>query len=1224
MSKFNINYYAKKQEFHRFTTDDFALIGIGIGNYNISSLANFFDLNVEGRPLRSPNPDLLSFFETSPVAMFNILSGSSPKNLGILEFDHELKTYVSCDGLESILRLNPERYPPSKFKPIKADNIKDFLKQWDDVQTGIISSESQVSTFRAVVYKIQNSASGCITFDVTYPVLGENKDAKIKLSIMESRDSQSDRSMSFKGAPFITSPGKTSYNATYSQRATSSAPEGAYVSTDGDEDNPENNVSGKMRLTYDSSIGEWHSGTQQILARLLEDVPTADIPEFSAEALESLNREDYYGGSEAAGYMGNFTKGVAIPLSAENGNPYLFGPDFKDGCTGDNKAKITAINRLNNSYRAGDIVVLSQMSGENGNWVIVSPGSPEETKKKLTFGNFEYQQFLTPTISWFKATDPNGNTRKIELKDWSDKIRADYYYRLATGGSEELKKNSLLNIAIMTSDVNEIDEDKEQELTNFWLDSDISSLVSQANDDRMVTESLSAFDYINNNYCGNDPSLFHFLPPKDEHTFPYPKNVSEKTILFDIGAYPTAATSFEESSPYLRTSYAPCFWGTLFPDGYKSETARLYKDITDNIPIYEDDPKLKQMSSIVTSSLPYFNDAARSINLAKLYGLGDYRVITKTGGFYTYLPSYDFSKSVYGNNENSVGLQEFIKVQAQQNSDTDEGENPTQKTTDFGKSLTIKGLEPANPRRIQFSSLSIETLYSGTTFPDSFLTNFSTQSFGGIARFISNMKQQYITRSVSKDGEQTQENLAKSYYDYAGYWMGWDRANLSEVIGTTNVDQGVQYNLPFLSFKELEDNFNFLRTYSSADGVLFNYFPPLYGDNFISPCIPVTTVKSNITTNAESLRFTTDQYFGEMPRLGTQAGESPNITVLGALISFATGGSSGPQNISYPQWGSRSSDSLYDPLGTTMLYVRGFDHWSEDQTIYLGPIYTPLHFSESPPAFEQKVEFDENDNPVIVDTDQPYISTLDFRVPTSKNGTKYKNKDTVPEKGLAEFRLWKYSKIRRNKLVSNGGFAYFKHVLAINSISIDAENRGSGYKIGEELIFNDGSTFKVTEIDQENGDALLDGVFEKNFAEDKYGSYVIKRIENFRPITSFDGTAVPSSSDGSGTGAKFKATLTVAYLIQIDKGPREIVPLTRISKSSDQDNVSLPGSTRPQNNAPAYGDFEITVDLPEEDRRHDIDLYYFYANDPTHYTMDEGRTYTQGYAQFVNCEVNPA
>jgi hypothetical protein len=112
-----------------------------------------------------------------------------------------------------------------------------------------------------------------------------------------------------------------------------------------------------MRMSYNPAINKWEV-QNQMLARLLTDVdpaPIRSIP-LDAEDVDAIPAEDF---SQVGGerFLGQFSTGLAMPLSSENGNPHTFGPNLIKCDDGTECEKIRVFNRANKTYTKGQLVI---------------------------------------------------------------------------------------------------------------------------------------------------------------------------------------------------------------------------------------------------------------------------------------------------------------------------------------------------------------------------------------------------------------------------------------------------------------------------------------------------------------------------------------------------------------------------------------------------------------------------------------------------------------------------------------------------------------------------------------------------------------------------------------------------------------------------------------------------------------------------------------------------
>ena len=1190
-----INIYSREQEFHRFSTDDFALIEIGLGSYTVSSLNSL----LTSGPNNSPPEDLLQFFGGANNLSDILLGVNVQQSMSINEFDIVNKNHRPLSGFSNIISLDPTKYARNRFTPPVGD-ILAFLIGWNNVQRGGITSPQAINGYKAVVYNIHNSSSGCITFPATYAVLGENRTSTIKLHLLESIDSESSRSMSFKGSPIITSIPERPYGSKYGFRNTTNSPAGAYFSPgENGNDNPTNTVSASLDMAFDPSVGRWQSGTQQMLMRLVDDIEPASVPDLEPNELLLATRSEYYEGGQESPFRITPTKGRAIPMSAENGNIHLFGPDYKDGCTGNDQAIVYVINRMNISYKAGTVVVCSKMLGDGGVWTIIGGIGKEESQaeRKTLFGNFEFQQHIVPANIYF--TDPVTGTR-IMPDVWATKIRIDYYLRLlqfagetsVNGGfpvqnvggngyniagldSQTFRNTVLLNLAALAVPPEASDPiESIKQLYDPELDT-----ASLAQDARVG--GMSALDFIAATYCTRTQVL---LPPNEHETrFALPKNIIKRSAC--SANSDLVIPIFGGCDDVVGAQAVPVFWGMLFPDGYKSETTRRFIDTVRNLAIFKDDLTLSELTAASTECVYDFNDRVKNLRFAQYLGIpaGDgLPYIRRTGGLYRNL------QNIRPIINNPAQIVNYINMTSPNVFDV----------ARMNTSSNIYGAEPINPGKIQFSSLSIEALYSASSINAQQGTIEEGRGFYHLYTTMTNPG--YIANM-----EFSANGATSTMREYANFML-WQRfAGAGTFRGRSEIDSRNTYNMLGLSVADVYPPQIIGRhqvPFGTLMGNRLSIAPEVENDNGRITAMPILTCKSTLTTNAGSLLFTVDQSFGAVKKRVVTPGQAPQVTLLpiGGGIGWSTPGQS-PKVYGTPQWGSRS-DGI-DVFGTTALHVRVFEHVPPNQLIYIGPIFTPLHFSSSEPLFKYETETLDDGRTTIRLTNEPNRLPIDFQVPTYKLSRQVIPVDSaVTSEILASPEDWRPIAIRRGKLLTKGGFYYFRNVIVVSNVMLEENGGGRGYVSGDKLVLPDNSEIVITSTTTEDGTAgIINGFsFRANFV----GQLTKTPTNGLRSLE-----VVPRG--GSGSGAKFRFSFTVKYNIGHDPEPKESTNSagTRVtSKNNSGEEFIQIQQTR-------------TVDLTRTGNNKKFDVFYFYHNDPSHYSMDEGLVYSNGRAQYVISEV---
>lgn len=1213
-----INIHSREMEFHRISSDDFALIGIGLGSYTISSLDNLLKGNNGSMPT-----DLIDFFSGESNLRNKLLGIANQANMFMGDFNITSKKYETINGFSNLIRLDPAKYNPKDFVPPPND-IMLFLKGWNDVQRGIISTKNIVNGYRAAVYKIQNSQEKCINFTTSLTILGRARTSKIKIHLLESIDPESSRSVSFRGSPVITEIPQTQYNIKYSSRNTAAAPAGQFVGVgEGGNSNPQNTISAPMDVAFDPSTNTWQSGTQQMLMRLLDDIEPATVPDMTPDELLKTEREEYYETGVDSQVRIVFTKGRAIPMSSENGNVHMFGPDYRDGCAGKDQVILQVLNKMNIAYKAGSVVVCAKMLGDGGLWTIINGIGREgsQTQKKVIFGNFEFQQYVIPMNYYF--TDPTSGARLMP-EVWATKIRLAYYLKLLSSPAElsgGLDAGTFKDIVALNFAATSLTQGEENPIealrTLYDPKPDIPAITNECK-----VGGVNALDFINIHFCQQSSSaspIYSAILPHNEHIadFALPKNVLKKTVCAlttgQVVSLPVNGGGGCDNGWGVGVDTVPIFWGMLFPDGYRIDTVRRFNELIkkDNpAGIFKDDPNLRELTCASTEcsyDLQVPNNQVKNLLFSRYLGLnniadGNLSYVRTTGGLYRNLARLN------GIINNPLNLYNHVSM------------IPTSSSFEISRmnrTDAIYGAEPVNAGKIQFSSMSQETLYMASNIQE------QNRNFG-FSHLYSALTG---TDLFDPQGNPTDKapglissltyNGNKTFKEYADFLI-WNRANNPSAVSSTDpVDSLNKYNIYGLSISNVFGRtLGVLNRHTPPIGVLMGStvsIAPLINNTPRSVAMPVLTCKSTITTNANSLLFTLNQSFGAIKKQTSSSGAGPQVSIIpippGVAVAIA---GTDPKQWGFAQWGA--GENQIDTCGTTSLHARVFEHVPPNQLIYIGPIFTPLHFGASEPPVQYETTTNSNGAIVLeqtLDKDGkpiPSTSANDFKIPTNKSGVPFALNSTVTEKTLASFDDWKNITVRRGKLLTRGGFAYFKNVIVISDISLEAG--GEGYEKNDTLFFPDGSELVISSTTTQKSEGgeekkgIINGFqFKANFIGDitKSPTSGLRSVDNISP------------AGGTGSGAKFILTFTIKRDIGLDFEPME--------SGANNPNGTLLSS--PNNRGEAYIDTEAntTIDLVTRGNNKKYDIFYYYHNDPSHFSVDGWLAYSNAAAQYVICEV---
>lgn len=183
---------------------------------------------------------------------------------------------------------------------------------------------------------------------------------------------------------------------------------------------------GPMLTVWNDNLGGYQSPSP-FLSRLLEDIPSADIPLITLDTTNTTNRnpEEFFEGINKSSQA---THGMATPLNVHGGDPNQFGPNFTK-CETTDVEKIQATNRSNVSFTQGEVVLTYPIDGE----FIIQKYSPL-TEEIVPFqqGRSAFYQFIATSDELFRpiATgngDEKINTSYVLPNDFLNMVRYRYY-----------------------------------------------------------------------------------------------------------------------------------------------------------------------------------------------------------------------------------------------------------------------------------------------------------------------------------------------------------------------------------------------------------------------------------------------------------------------------------------------------------------------------------------------------------------------------------------------------------------------------------------------------------------------------------------------------------------------------------------------------------------------------------------------------------------------------
>ncbi|NDB58746.1 hypothetical protein EB001_09890 [bacterium] len=1081
---FNTNMYVDSNDLHVFTTDEKALENIGLASYTYDSLNN---------NLSSTDPDMIEYFNNNIVNVKNQLLCVNPpskQDIAIFKFNKIAKEYEYEVG--NTIFKNSQGI-------IAATSLQDFIIKYAKAHQGY--SVLNRDAILEIGEKIQTSKSGCITFVPSFTVLDCEVTPLIKVHFRDPSYCETGRTLAQRGAPLIVDVPRRPSGPRYSWRATDLSEVGVYSNpADGGIDNPANTVAGPLSMHYNPAIGSWESGTRQILARLASDIDPAPLNNVNMTSLNEAAAQTAYNSSSDI-YMGQFTKGKAVPLSVENGNPHKFGPNII-GCPNSDTGKvehILVINRSTRSFKSGEIVLCSFIDGE---WIIQAFDSGVKGNQKINVKNWQFQKYMIHSAAFFKY---NPNKRKGKMFDDPGVLPNFTPSMYESEARRSHYQNSLYHMKHVQNIIGDLGY---LDIKNANLFIDVTNILNgKVWEPGMVADmvkNLNSTDTVNLYYNANDEFVRSYMVQStifdqlgaNMGGLQVNTKIGRTNILYQ----PNINLDNEIGRGTTGYQFMP-FWGPLFPDGYSANDVLRLKKNTNR-------------ADYRFSSKQYYtgpNDGR--LLTAFAVPISDIsKIVAKDRSD---IPSYEFGSDNMFQDSNDPNLKQLPAEAALHGpnfpffdvkNNVEFVDKPETKTrlikyhTYLADSDNVPayGLTPVNSNKIQFSPLSLELalsnvnfIYSSSIDPDQLNTLRTTiqNSFSQIYGFGNESRGKYLLGPMFK----RQDPTDKDRYSYGA-------------VRTSYPDFLLISRFPFGSYGLKSDNQKAPLPVGSPDP-----FIPYRNTRPSSEVVGVIASQMNFVGPSNgSVRFTTTSYFGLPPKKTFNTG-SLNVytTYMGGGQAFISANGTDSAN-TFPQWGDGTRSDDYNSFGTTALHVRIFDGWPDNQTFYDGRYFAVLHSNPSvlmdnynpegikPNVCERhdyliatnsdvalgdftfdNVTFDiaiktlnsKTDNSTFKyikdgksvpwDTSQPLPAgyrrtvdiaetSVDFREPTQilsiinpsrvsiPINTKIDSSGNVEGGGkLLPSNEWSLNIIRRGRLLTNGGFLYVQKVIGIKKADIE-------------------------------------------------------------------------------------------------------------------------------------------------------------------------------------------
>jgi hypothetical protein len=1172
-----------ENNYHSYIVYDDELHNIGLGSYTYSSLSGHFINNSTELKIFfndtcniGDNQEADTQLQSSRDGLIGNTDTSYDQKPAIVEFtENGTYEYVEGDAL-----LTP------------FTTLYDLVQAHDSIQNGSLVDEDT----SALILKIQNSLSGCITFSPIINIHGEESKPLVQVFLKEKTNNSNERKITYKGSPLITEIAKRPTGGKYGWENTrninTASGIGVFLKpSENGIENPKNTITGNLRLSYNKALGFWESGTQQILARLLTNLDSAKITTIATlDTIDDVTNEDLYN-QESASYMSQFAVGLALPMSVHNGNPYTFGPITKEE---NKKEKIKVVNRSGRKFAKGDIVICSFIDGE---WIVqgFDAQQPEVQNTALKVGNWSFTKLFASSDALFKD-DRDEKRQNITPSFYENANRIKYYRHMLQLGGDENTQPEIKNEDLKKwSDLNDLNKIAKLNLNIVLSESDALNA---------ALPELSSYDI--------KPSTKYIQSTIFDQLGPGLGGSNVGNLIGRTNAYYSAdGISAASEFGYIHYGEMSVFWGTAFPDGYSaSQISALKNRINKDFIAYPSEATKAQ-----------FLNGADGTNIFSK-SKDDNKFALES--LFMFANDVDFNVkqlpaevALNGSLDSKHGypiesMKSLIESEIKNNNALD---CYTEFLTDINRftwlvnasnSGNLFALDPIAPQRIQFSPLQAEFAVGSDVdfkFSEKIQTVFSEK--------INNLFGNMFTRE-----------------------KGELRPNLFKVS-----KGGVEKSYETIPYGE------YVKFPGTAPLGGPGIFPAPDGTER-SNLVGIIAARNKFTAQkGGTINFTTNQFFGLIPPTIIAAGGGDNWT----WMPGSTHGTdlSGP-GLSYKikKWGAL--EDSYNDFGTTALHVRIFDQWPEEQTLYDARYFAILHFNPFNPSgvggnvrnelvnsgIIYEGEWDPVTDPVKYNTASLVSAkyektvdksdtTVDFRIPTAghPSDSEIDNKDIPVDSFINKYGWtetdtntsddlkavlrpeseWRINPIRRGQLLTNGGFRYYKRVIGINKGEI--EIGGEGYKVGDELIFQKEAKARVTKVSDTG--AIEEIKFEDSDGNKTYGSGFLP--SDFAAIVRHR-----SDTSTDGKNAKIKIETGIVYnKLLLDAGPQDrLGSISRLTLGSNDGNSA------------AEGQFNTKLTLLENNDGK-YEAFYFFHNDIIHTLVNTTPT-TSDFGQYVVLEISAA
>lgn len=513
MSNTQGNFYSSSNENHAFVTNDPIMLQLGLQTFTLSGIKQALKQIADDYESDIGDEEFFSKISGGNADIYTLFTGSSTWTAQAFNKSSGKFTTVS-KGTGDLVGLI-EQYETK---------VEDLLLEHGNKQEFSDKTKAIKDWLNANVNYIKSNSERC--FQRNGPIFYDESDVgqlnlwtKLYFHIPSFGIQHDARVVAQKGMPPLAAVARTATGLAYSKTKTDNARAdqhaGLFIKPDDMTGSVQGDLAaGNIRLSFNDSLGMWES-SQSILARLITELPPAgnqafQMPKEGSDGfLEDEGDSELFYDKGSKYYSGKFTTGLAVPVSAQDGNPHLFGPNIIVDYNEKRIEKIRVVNRSEKTFTQGTLVLCTLIGAE---WIVqefslAGEGLPAQ------FGTWTFSKLIANSDAFFRVKgDPN---TLWNANTYETKAKQRWYYEwknnVGTGGE---------------------------------------SILSFHNADEIMKDNDGTSDH------GFNPHLGYFTATS-----------FDSAQYYTVTSVETAMTNSQQN--FVMGEDVPNYWGPIFPDGYQ-------------------------------------------------------------------------------------------------------------------------------------------------------------------------------------------------------------------------------------------------------------------------------------------------------------------------------------------------------------------------------------------------------------------------------------------------------------------------------------------------------------------------------------------------------------------------------------------------------------------------------------------------------------------------------